>query len=150
MEQVMEMREIKEPKFIQFAKDGEAAEGLLQSIDVIEMQEKDASGKPIPGPKKKAARFVLVEGTMDFETGSFTPTGDRLCFLGTRQIIDAVKMGHIGCYIAVRFEGVDNSVGRNGNAMKRFRMWASSAKPKTNVPVSTANDLGITDADIPF
>lgn len=150
MDPVIEMREIKEPKFVQFAREGESVEGVLQSIDVVEMAERDQSGAVIPGRKKKAARFVLLEGHLSFETGVFTPSGDRVCFIGTRQIIDSIKMGHLGYALIVRFEGADQSVSNKGNAMKRFKIYVSSQRVTMDESISTANDLGITDADISF
>ena len=146
----IEMLEIKEPKFLTFAKDGEETAGILQSIESVEMQEKDQAGKPIPGRFKKTARFVLVEGHLDFTSGIFTASGDRVCFLGTSQLVNAIRTDHRGHYLGVRFEGTDSSVTRNGNAMKKFRVWVSSAKPEIDESLSTASALGISDSDIPF
>lgn len=131
------MKERREPKFIEFKSDGQVVEGVLVGID-----------RPEVGGKK-VARFVLAD--VDFDGDRVIPTGDRSCFLGTADLAAKINVQDLGFYLRVRYEGLDQSVVRNGNAMKRFKI-SLSEKPVFGVKQtqSEADSTFITDADIPF
>jgi hypothetical protein len=121
-----EMKEIKDPKFIKFG-DGEVVTGMLMAIERATV-----NGKP-------ASRYLVLE----------EESREPVCFLGTFQIDSRLLTTHIGHRIMIRCEGTDPRVVKNGNAMKIFRVYVSENK----MPLSggsAENDLGITDADIPF
>lgn len=152
-----EIQEQKEPKFIEF-KDGEYAEGVLASIQAIEIAERVRDEKTgdikLTGKKSKAVRYVLDEGEVTAD-GVFTPSGESCCFLGTYRINEAIRMNHLGRYVAIRCEGVDKSVTRNGNAMKKFRIGISNMPVRgmgTGGGQSVAAQVNpeITNDDIPF
>jgi hypothetical protein len=135
-QEVLELKEIKEPKLIAF-KEGIVVQGLLIAIDRPEI-----NGKKVP-------RFIVQDGALADGKYVADPEGERSCFLATYQLAQAISMGHIGCFIAVRCEGEDRSIVRNGNAMKKFRVWATEKVPKAPGG-AVATELGITDEDIPF
>ena len=129
-----EMKERKEPRFIKFG-DGEQVEGVLLAIERVMV-----NGKP-------ASRFLVMEDEGD------PPT---CAFLGTFQIESQVLTSDIGYRVRIRCEGTNPAVTRNGNAMKKFRIWTSE-KPamgsrgrQAAAGGSAEHDLGITDEDIPF
>jgi hypothetical protein len=125
------MQERKEPTFVQFA-EGEVIEGLLVSIDRIEVGEQ----------KKPTPRFVVK----DLESGQLQ------CFLGTYDIATKLKRADIGHVIRVRYEGEDRTVSRNGNSLKKFKVevsdrpYAAAAAGRKDIEAGTL----ITDEDIPF
>ena len=129
------MQERKEPKFITF-NDGDVIEGVLVKIDTPTV-----NGKKVP-------RFVLDDG--DVENDQFVPSGDRSCFLGTWDIMQKLRTTDIGHYVSVRCEGVDKSIVRNGNALRRFKVFVSALPINGATRGDAVTDLGITDADIPF
>lgn len=129
----IEMKEQREPKFISFGKDGlregEILEGVFLRIDSIVNKE----GKKMP-------RLVFVEG--EIHGGRFESSGDQFAFLATYDLAQKLRTDHIGHFVQIRYEGEDRSVGREGNAMKRFKVAVSTAQFIT--------ERGISDADIPF
>lgn len=123
------MRERTEPEFVQFAP-GEVLEGVLVNVDAIEV------GKE----KKRTLRFT-VRDLDDKKLRSF---------LGTYDISTKLTVKDIGHVVSVRYEGDDQNVRRNGNAMKRFKVLVSDnvyAPAKGN---KLEDGTYITDADIPF
>ncbi len=133
------MKEVREPKFVEFKSDGQIAEGVLIGIDRPE----------VGNPPKNVARFVLSE--VDFDGDRVIPTGDRLCFLGTADLVQKIQRNHLGHYLRVRYEGEDQNVRRNGNAMRRFKVLISEAPAfSIRAKESEADSTFITDADIPF
>lgn len=138
----MEMIERKEPKFVEFT-DGELVEGVLTAIQQIEMKDKQ-NGKP-----RKVTRFVLAEG--EIEDDKFNPSGDSVCFLGTYQLNSTFRLSDRGHFVSVRCEGTDSSVTKNGNAMKKFKIFVSAKPLMQAAGTSAATDnTFITDDDIPF
>lgn len=114
------MKERKEPKFVQFAP-GEVVEGVLVRIDTME----------VGVERKPTARFVVRD----------LDSGEMLAFLGTYDIATKLQRSDVGHVVSVRYEGEDKSVQRNGNAMKRF---------KVSVSDQLYDPAVISDADIGF
>ena len=134
------MQEIKEPTFVQFDRPGASVQGLLIGIDRPEV-----NGKKVP-------RFIVAEGSL--ENGNFVATGERLSCLGTYQINNSIQGGHIDRYVSIVYEGEDRERMKNGNALRRFKIFVSNRPPNqaagNKQTPSVASDLGITDEDIPF
>jgi hypothetical protein len=99
------MKERKEPEFISFS-DGEMVEGVLLNIDRI----------PVGETKQMTNRYTV----RDIENRE-----NLYSFLGTHQIDTKLSREDIGHVVSVRCEGVDHSVQRNGNAMKKFKVLVS-------------------------
>jgi len=137
----MEMIERKAPKFIEFT-DGECVEGVLIALESFEKKDEKT------GQKKKIVRFVMAEG--DIHDDKFLPTGDRLCFLGTAQLIQDLSLADKGHYIQVRYEGKDNNVTKNGNAMKRFKVFVSRELVPGPGGAPCVDSTIIGDDDLPF
>ncbi len=121
-----EMRERKEPRFIKFA-DGEVLTGVLMSIERATVK-----GKP-------ATRFLVIE----------EESREPAVFLGTFQLESQLLTSDIGHRVEIRCEGTNPNVTKNGNAMKVFKIFVSE-KPVVPGRVASAEDLSITDEDIPF
>ena len=119
------MRERKEPRFVQFA-DGDVVRGVLTAIESAEVN------------GKKTSRFVVLEEDGDPDCGNMA------AFLGTVQINTKLRRSDLGHTIEVRCEGTDKNVVKNGNAMKKFRVFVSDDKDQA------ADTALITDDDIPF
>ncbi len=127
----VDMVERKEPDFVKFT-EGEVIEGVLVNVERIQ----------VGNPPKSAVRYTLA----DVEDGSL------ICFLGSYQIDTKLRPSDKGHYITVRYEGEDTSVKRNGNSMKRFKVFVSAA-PYISA-TATGNQLEdgtfITNDDIGF
>jgi hypothetical protein len=119
------MRERKEPTFVKFT-EGEVVEGILVNVEQVEVGE----------PRKKAMRYTVED--MD--------SHDLSSFLGCYQIDTKLRVTDIGHVIHVRFEGDDNSVTRNGRAMKKFQVSVSEKR----VNPKLADGTFISDDDIGF
>ena len=124
------MVERKEPEFVKFT-DGASIEGVLVNIERID----------VGTPPKPAIRYTIA----DLEDAKLR------CFLGSYQIDTKLRRGDIGHVIGVRYEGEDRSVSRNGNAMKRFRVFVSEKPHKAAAQGNQiADGTFITDDDIGF
>ena len=129
MNKAFNMKERKEPKFIQFAV-GEVVEGILVQIDKVEV-----------GERKQPTPRLIVK---DLESG------ELYSFLATYDIAVKVRSNDIGHVISVRYEGEDTNVRREGRAMKRFKVMVSE-KPYADARGNKLEDgTYITNADIPF
>ena len=80
------------------------------------------------------SRYTVEEGVV--RGGGFVPGGSTVAFLGVYAIDSALRTSDIGHFIAIRYEGEDTNVGRNGNNMKKFSIRVSRNVVET--------------ADIPF
>ena len=113
------MLERKEPRFVQFAV-GEVVNGVL-----VNMEKVTVNGK------------IAIRYTVREDDGEFC------AFLGTHQLNTKLRPSDRGFYVSIRCEGQDESVQRNGNPMKLFKVLVSADK-------ATDASLYITDEDIPF
>lgn len=127
------MQERKEPDFISFA-DGEEVTGILLGIDRITLEK----------TQQTANRYTVQD----------IDSGDLYAFLGTHQIDMKIKPRDIGHVIQVRCEGVDTSVTRNGNAMKKFKVLVSDKPYRDAAKLARGRQLEdgtyITNEDIGF
>lgn len=122
------MKEREEPRFVEFKKVGDSVTGLLLKTESIEITDKET------GRLSRACRYLMQD----------PETGERLCFLGTYQINQKLSPADRGRMVTVKFNGLDQNVVRNGNAMRDFKVLVSEE------PVGSLPELGITDDDIPF
>lgn len=123
------MRERKDPKFVQFA-DGEVVEGVFIGVDTVE----------VGAEKKKTAKISVRD----------LDSGEIVQFLATYDISTKLKRSDIGHVISVRYEGEDSSVRRGNNNLKRFKVLVSD-KPYSPAKGNKLEDgTYITDEDIPF
>lgn len=125
----MEMETREEPRFVQFNA-GDVLEGVLMAIERMTVKDR-ATGRD-----RSAIRYTVAE-----------PDGGVCAFLGTYQLNTKLRPTDRGHRVVIRCEGEDVTVKRGDNQMKVFDVQVSKAP----VPRSaTCDDLGITDADIPF
>lgn len=115
--------EVKEPVMKQFTSPGQVVEGLLLSIQKVNVK------------GKSAVQYLCRDDQ-----------GDLFTFLATYDIARKISRGHIGHAVRVEYEGEDSTVevGNNKNKLRRFKVYV--AKQKEVAPDS----LEITDDDIPF
>lgn len=100
------MTEVKAPEMFQFTTQGQIAEGILLSIEPTQVKGKDA---------------------IEYMLG--TEKGERITFLGTADLNKKIHPGHIGHWLAVRYETDDKSFQKeNQSPMKVFRVAASEGK----------------------
>lgn len=100
------MTEVKAPELIQFTKQGQAVEGVLVSIEPVEVKGKQA-----------------IEYLFQRENG------DRFSCLGTNDLNKKIHPGHIGHWLIVRYETDDKSFQKEGQSpMKVFKVVASENK----------------------
>jgi len=133
----LRMKERKEPTFVQFG-DGEVCEGVLVSIQQVEVGDPDNPN----APKRPAVKYTLEDPN----------TREMYAFLGTYTVNTKLRPSDKGHFVSVRYEGEDPTVTRNGRPMKKFRVLVSD-KPFAGVAQSASratSDLGITDDDISF
>ncbi len=125
----MEMETRGEPRFVQFNA-GDVVEGVLMGIERMTVKDR-ATGRD-----RSAIRYTVAEGD-----------GGTCAFLGTYQLNTKLRPSDRGHRVVIRCEGEDVTVKRGENQMKVFDVQVSKAP----VSQSTAVDnLGITDADVPF
>jgi hypothetical protein len=97
-----EMQEVKAPEQYKFSKLGATIEGVLTSIDQIEV-----NSKP----------------TMEYMFT--TENGDRITCLGTADLDKKIQPQHLGHFMTIRYESDDASFQKAGqSAMKRFKVLA--------------------------
>lgn len=125
------MVELKEPEFVKF-NEGDVVEGVLVNIERIQ----------VGNPPKNANRYTIRD----------PESGELSSFLGSFQIDTKLSPAHLHHYITVRYEGPDASVSRNGNPMKKFRVFASEQPWGGNSPTGNklADGTFITDDDLGF
>ena len=100
------MIDVKAPEQIQFNKAGQMVEGVLVSIEPVEI-------------KGKQTVEYLFEGE----------NRQRFTFLETADLRKKIHPGHIGHWLIVRYESDDSSFQKEGqSAMKKFRVQASEGK----------------------
>lgn len=128
-EAAFNMRERKEPKFVQFA-EGEVVEGVFIGVDTVE----------VGTDKKKTAKISV----RDLESGEIVQ------FLATYDISTKLKRSDIGHVVSVRYEGEDPSVRRGNNNLKRFKVLVSEKPYSAHQGNKLEDGTYITDADIPF
>jgi len=141
-----EFTERHDPQFIEFDTEGMTVGGVLMSIEKIDVAKKDNDGKPLMDGQgqpltQKALRYTLFD--LDAERDGKNPLS---CFLGTHQINSKIRPTDKGKLMMVRFEGKDNNVQKNGNAMKVFRVFISNLPARKDLVAATQ----ITDEDISF
>src|SRR5258708_3614211 len=101
----VEMEVRTEPAFFKFEKKGAMVEGVLLSVTSAMVGE---PGKP-EAAKRPATRYTVDAGN-----------GERVCFLGTFDIVQKVGRGDCGKFVIVKYEGEDKSVSKGGNNMRMF------------------------------
>jgi hypothetical protein len=117
------MEERHEPRFVQFGSVGECVDGTLRRIEKVEIN------------GKRVVRFVVED-----------PSGEYLAFLGTADLLNKLRTDDVGKRVDVRYEGEDQNIRRNGNAMKRFKVLVE----KIIATATREHRLEITDDDVPF
>jgi hypothetical protein len=117
------MEERTEPRFVQFGTAGECVDGILRRIEKIEIN------------GKRVVRFVVED-----------PSGEYLAFLGTADLLNKLRTDDVGKRIDVRYEGEDQNIRKNGNAMKRFKVRVE----KIIATATREHPFAITDEDVPF
>ena len=109
------MIEVKEPELVKFEKPGASVEGILRAIDTIQVTDT----KNPRAPKKPCTRY-----TVEVEPGI------EVVFLGSVDIDRQIKLGFVDHVLIVKYEGEDQNIIRNGNAMRRYKV-AYSKDPVT-------------------
>jgi hypothetical protein len=104
------MTEVKEATLVKFDKPGVTVEGVLRAIDVIEVNDPDTK------LKNRCTRYTVEE-----------EPGVEVVFLGMTDLDRQIKPSMVNRVLYVKYEGTDQNIVRNGNAMKRFKV-AYSAK----------------------
>jgi hypothetical protein len=100
------MAEVKAPEMFQFSKQGQTVEGVLVSIEPVEVK------------GKQAIEYLFAN-----------EKGERTSCLGTADLNKKIHPGHIGHWLAVRYEADDSTFQKEGqSAMKKFRVQASEGK----------------------
>jgi hypothetical protein len=101
-----EMQEVKAPEQFQFTKPGQTVEGVLISIEPVEIK-----GKP-------AIEYLFVR-----------ENGDRFTCLGTNDLNKKLHPGQIGHMLAIRYESDDASFQKQGQSpMKVFKVLVGKEK----------------------
>lgn len=101
-----EMREVKAPEQFQFTKQGQSIEGVLISIEPVE----------INGKVTREFMFAL-------------PNGDRITCLETADLKKKIDPSLIGYKLSVRYETDNSSFQKEGQSpMKIFKVLASHEK----------------------
>jgi hypothetical protein len=98
---------IGEPTFVRFVP-GVQVEGVLLTIESLEVGDEKAN----------QARYT-VESLED---------GELYSFLGTVQIKQKLRAGHVGHYVVVVMEGHDKTVSKGGKPMGVFTVRVSKGK----------------------
>jgi hypothetical protein len=119
----MAFTEIKAPEQLRFEKPGDCVEGVLLAI----------TSHTVKG--KKTIQYTVVR-----------KDGSKVTFLATWDLLQKLDRTMLGYPISVRFEKLHDSIERNGNRAKVFKVQVDwDAKPNAH-----ADSLEITDEDIPF
>lgn len=109
------MQERREPTFVQFMREGDMVQGRLSQIENVEVGQE----------RKPAVRYLVEAGVL--RSGFFSSDkGEMQAFLGTYGIDSKLRPDDIGHYVQIRFTGLDQTVSRNGNQMKKFEIRVSS------------------------
>lgn len=100
------MTEVKAPEMFQFTKEGQVVEGVLITIE------------PTTVKGKEAIEYLLEN-----------EKHERITFLGTADLNKKINPGHIGHWLAVRYESTDSSFQKEGQSpMKVFKVLVSENK----------------------
>lgn len=135
------MIERKEPEFIEF-KEGDVHQGALVAIDRVDVRDRET------GRVRPVVRYTLAAGDL-MDDGSFRANGEKMSFLGSYHLNSLLETRDRGHYLAVKFLGLDSTVQRNGNSMKRFQVWVSE-RPVIGAARPAQANPEITDEDISF
>lgn len=101
-----EMQEVKAPEQFQFSKQGQTVQGVLVSIEPVE----------IKGKVTKEYEFVRENG-------------ERFTCLDTADLGKKIHPGHIGHYMEIRYETDDSSFQKQGQSpMKVFKVLVDKEK----------------------
>jgi hypothetical protein len=71
---------------------------------------------------------------------------NRVFFHGTTQLDDALATNDVGHFVSITCTGEDKEAGRNGNAMKTFKVMVS----ERSAPGWANDGTAITDDDVAF
>jgi hypothetical protein len=121
----MAFTEIKAPKQIRFENPGDRIDGVLLAITSHTVKGKDT------------VQYMVEQ-----------KNGDRVTFLATWDLAQKITRKMVGHPLFVEFEGLHDSIEKDGNRAKVFKVlvdWAEKPAPNHNEP-----GLEITDEDVPF
>lgn len=127
----MQCDEAKAPELFAFKTAGDFIDGILLSIQKVTLKDKE-TGKP----------KEVIEYTIEREDGG------RARVLTSADLAQKISMAHRGGFVSITYLGLDDSIEKNGNKMRRFEVLTEhrdAAAPKVN-----AHGVEITDEDIPF
>lgn len=123
--------EAKAPELFAFKSVGDTIDGILLSIQKITLKDKDTQ-------KSKE----VIEYTIEREDGR------RARLLTSADLSQKISMAHRGGLVSITYLGLDDSIEKNGNKMRRFEVLTEhrdASAPKVN-----AHGVEVTDEDIPF
>jgi hypothetical protein len=119
------------PKLFKFDKPGDGFQGKFLSSSVIELTDKET------GEMKDVTEYVFEE-----------KDGTILKVLPSYDLLQKLPPTRRGANVIVTYIGTDESVGRNGNAMKVYDVKIRGGN-RGDVPSGVA-ETRITNDDIPF
>jgi hypothetical protein len=119
----MSFTEVKAPEQLRFEKSGECVEGVLLAI----------TSRTVNG--KKTIQYTIVR-----------KDGSKVTFLATWDLLQKIDRTMLGYPISIRFEKLHDSIERNGNRAKVFKVQVDwDTRPNAH-----AGSFEITDEGIPF
>ena len=124
----MNWEERKDPTKYEFG-DGAQLLGVLVNVERVSVRD------TATGIGKPATRYTVKDAE----------TGEPVFFFGTYQLDSKLRVSDVGHYVNITCEGADQAAGRNGNAMKLFKVLIS----KETAPGWAHNGTPITDNDLP-
>lgn len=126
-----QLTERKTPDLVQFDSRGVAATGYLVKMSAVDIQQKDGKGGTT-GKTSRTIAYILRDDT-----------GVSVKVHGTYDINQKLSQSDLGKWVEIVYLGENQQAGRQGNAMKEF---------KVSVDESSKNSHGVivTDEDIPF
>lgn len=119
------------PELLKWEKPGTQMTGIFRSLEEVELTDPDTK------QKKNAWQYIL-----EAENGN-----GSVKFFGTFDLLQKLTRKDLGRVVRITFTGLDESVVKNGNAMKVFTVFVRTTKAKAE---PNAHGLDITDKDIPF
>lgn len=126
---------------------GVSVAGKLVALGPKEME------VPIPGTNRKERKRVTCYTVEERDGGGYDEaTGKLFQFPAYADIKDKIRASDVGKLVIVTCTGENPEFTKNGKAMKTFDVKMSRGKApviRTEQP-ATADDLTITDDDIPF
>ena len=106
------MEEVKEPEFIQWKREGQETDGILLSLDPVEIEDKDT----------KQVKAVTEMMFLDME-------GQRFRFIAPDDLKKKIWAYHLGHRLKIRYEMDDRTnMKPNQNPRKVFKVLASPNK----------------------